>query len=117
MRPDLVTCFAMDAPTETQFDVPVHARSAHDPVKSLESSRKWKSKITGIMIAGMGMLVYVTRAGLGSGSNLSCTSLYLALLFMVSQGRVLGSRFHLLVDGTAADNKNNEVPYRHLVFC
>ena len=101
----------MDAPTETQFDVPVHARNAHDPVKSLEGSRKWKSKVTGLMIAGMGMLAFVTRAGLGSGPNLSCTALYLTLLYIVRNGHVLGNKFHLLVDGTASDNKNNELIY------
>ena len=65
--------------------------------------------MTGLMIAGMGMLAFVTRAGLGSGPNLSCTALYLTLLYIVRNGHVLGNKFHLLVDGTASDNKNNEL--------
>ena len=109
MKPDQVTALSMDAPTETQFDVPVQQRSARDPVKSLENAKKWASKITGIMVSGFGMLAFVTRAGLGSGPNLSCSVLYLTLLLMVAQGRVLGNKFHLLVDGTGADNKNNEL--------
>ena len=67
--------------------------------------------MTGLMIAGMGMLAFVTRAGLGSGPNLSCTALYLTLLYIVRNGHVLGNKFHLLVDGTASDNKNNELIY------
>lgn len=109
MQPQKVTAFSMDAPTETQFDVPSHPISAYDPVKSLEGARKWKSKVTGVMLAGLGMLTWVTRAGLGSGPNLSCTVLLLSLLYMVEHGRPLGSKFHLLVDGTASDNKNNEL--------
>ena len=109
MDPSKVTALSMDCPTESQFDVPVQQRSARDPVKSLEKPKKWQSKITGVMVAGLGMLAFATRAGLGSGSNLSCTALYLSLLLMVAEGRVLGNKFHLLVDGTAADNKNNEL--------
>ena len=106
-QPEKITAMTMDAPTETQFDIPVQQRTSHDPVKSLESARKWQSKIMGLMVAGMGMMAYVTRAGLGSGSNLACTVLYLALNFMVQNGRVFGSKLHILLDGTAADNKNN----------
>ena len=85
--PGLVTAFSMDAPTEKQFDVPVQQRTARDTVKALEGAKRWSSKITGLMISGMGILAYVTRDGLGSGGDLSCTVLYLALLNMVSAGR------------------------------
>ena len=41
--------------------------------------------------------------------NLSLTVLYLGLMQLVATGRVLGARFHLLLDNTSADNKNNEM--------
>ena len=66
-RPDRVTALSMDAPTETQFDVPVQKRQSRDPVKALDGAKKWSSKITGLMIAGLGMLTFITRDGLGSG--------------------------------------------------
>ena len=84
-HPSRVTAFSMDAPTETQFDVPVQQRTAYDPVKSLDTAKKWSSKITGLMMAGMGMLAFVSRDGLGSGPNLSCTVLYLSLLHVASR--------------------------------
>uniref|UniRef100_A0A7S2IVP4 DUF7869 domain-containing protein n=1 Tax=Haptolina brevifila TaxID=156173 RepID=A0A7S2IVP4_9EUKA len=99
----------MDAPTETQFDVPVQQRLAHDPIKSLEDAKKWSSKITGLMIAGLGMLAFVSRDGLGSGGNLSCTVLYLALLRVVAARGGLGQTVNVLLDNTSADNKNNEM--------
>lgn len=99
----------MDAPTERQFDVPVQQRKARDVTKSLDGARKWSSKITGLMIAGVGMLAYVTREGVGSGGDLSCTVLYSGLMHMHAAGRQLGRRLHVLLDNTAADNKNNEV--------
>jgi|TARA_B110001469_G_scaffold89696_1_gene85112 L-aminopeptidase/D-esterase-like protein len=100
-QPRLVTAFSMDAPTETQFDLPVQKRSAKDAVKALDSAKKWSSKITGLMMAGHGMLAYVSRDGLGSGPNLSCTVLYLSLLFMVAEGRPIGEKFNLLLDNTS----------------
>ena len=109
MNPEHVTAFSMDAPTERQFDIPVQARSARDTVKALEGARRWSSKITGLMIAGLGILAYVTRAGLGSGGDLSCTVLYLAMCEMIKNGRPLGQRVNVLLDNTAGDNKNNEV--------
>ena len=99
----------MDAPTEKQFDVPVQQRKARDVTKGLDGARKWSSKITGLMIAGLGMLAYVTRDGIGSGGDLSCTILYLGLMRIHASGRQLGRRLHVLLDNTAADNKNNEV--------
>ena len=57
------------------------------------------------MIAGLGILAYVTRAGLGSGGDLSCTILYLGLMQMVRLGVPIGEVLHVLLDNTAADNK------------
>ena len=108
-RPHKVTAFSMDAPTETQLDVPVQKRAAHDPVKSLDKSPKWSSKLMGLLIAGHGMCGYLVRDGLGSGPNLSCTVLYLGLVRMVKAARPLGNVFNVLLDNTGADNKNNEV--------
>lgn len=88
--PERVTAVSMDAPTEYQFDVPVQPRVAHDPVKALDGAKRWSSKVMGVMVAGWGMLAYVARDGLGSGPNLSCTALYLALHAMVAAGRTIG---------------------------
>lgn len=88
--PERVTALNMDAPTEYQFDVPVQTRKCHDGVKSLAGAEKWKSKMTGVLVSGAGMCSYITRHGLGSGPNLSCTCLYLSLLTMVKQGRPIG---------------------------
>ena len=107
--PAHVTAMSMDAPTEKQFDIPVQVRCARDTVKALEGAKRWSSKITGVMISGIGILAYVTRDGLGSGGDLSCTVLYLALCEMVKHGRQIGQRFNVLLDNTAADNKNTAV--------
>ena len=107
--PDRITALNMDAPTCDEFDVPVQPRSSRDAVKSLEGKQKWSSKITGVMTAGYGILAYITRVGLGSGPNLSLTLLYLTLVRLAASPRGLGARFSLLVDGTASDNKNNEM--------
>tara|TARA_B110001452_G_scaffold119226_1_gene98931 strand:- start:231 stop:2348 length:2118 start_codon:yes stop_codon:yes gene_type:complete len=108
-RPEKTTALSMDAPTEQQFDVPVQKRTSKDPVKKLDGAKKWSSKITGVMIAGLGMLTYVTRDGLGSGPNLSCTVLYLALLQLVASNRPIGNAVHILLDNTTGDNKHNEM--------
>ena len=108
-NPSAVTAFSMDAPTEKQFDIPTQSRKQRDTVKALENAKRWSSKITGLMISGIGILAYVTRDGLGSGGDLSCTVLYLALCAMVAGGRKIGQRFNVLLDNTAADNKNNEL--------
>eukprot|EP00965_Chrysotila_dentata_P238174 6202341-Pleurochrysis_carterae.AAC.1 len=60
------------------------------------------------MAAGAGMLLYVTRKGLGAGANLTCTTLYLSLL-LVAEQRGLGQRLNILFDNTSGDNKNNGV--------
>ena len=101
----------MDAPTEKQFDVPVQQRNARDVCKALDGAKRWSSKITGLMISGLGILAYVTRSGLGSGADLSCTVLYLGLLHLVASGRPIGEALFVLLDNTTADNKNNEVMF------
>ena len=110
-RPGAVTSISMDAPTEEQFSVPVQKRTARDTVKTLDGAKKWCSKITGLLIAGLGLMAYVTRDGLGGGANLSCTLVYLGLINMVRLRRTLGLRLHLLLDNTTATNKCNEVIY------
>jgi len=108
-HPGRVTALSMDAPTETQFDVPVQQRTAFDPVKSVDGAKRWSSKITGLMMAGIGMLTFVSRDGLGSGPNLSCTVLYLGMLHIVATTGVLGATLNVLLDNTGGDNKNNEM--------
>ena len=110
LRPDKITAQNFDAPTVSQFDIPVQKRAARDVTKRLESMQKWGSKVTGVMTAGLGMLCYVARAGLGGGPNLSLTLLYLSLLHVAdSRGGKLGSRYNLLMDNTWGDNKNAEM--------
>ena len=55
------------------------------------------------------MLAFVTREGLGSGPNLSCTVLYLGLVHVVSKAGAIAAKVNVLLDNTAADNKNNEM--------
>lgn len=106
-HPHRVTAMSMDAPTETQFDIPVQNRTNRDVVKSLADCRKWSSKIMGVLIAGMGIRAYTARSGLcGGGGNLSATCLYLSLIAMVKAGRPLGTILNTLLDNTGADNKN-----------
>lgn len=110
-HPTRVTAFNMDAPTETQFDVPVQNRVARDVVKSLEGAPRWSSKIMGLLLAGHGMRAYVARAALGGGPNLSLTVLYLGLIALVESGRPLGTVFNVLLDNTGEANKNNEMMF------
>ena len=42
--PSLVTCMSMDAPTETQFDVPVQKRTAKDPQRASTLPRSGRQK-------------------------------------------------------------------------
>lgn len=63
----------------------------------------------GLMIAGSGMLAYVSRSGLGSGPNLSLTVLYLGLIQMTTFGCQFGTLFNVLLDNTCEANKNNEM--------
>lgn len=107
--PHALTAMSMDAPTETQFDVPVQCRQAQDVVKGLDGKKKWSSKIMGLWVAGWGIRAYVVRDGLGGGANLSCTVLYKGIIALVEAGRPLGAAFHVLLDNTASENKNNEV--------
>ena len=109
VRPDKITAQNFDAPTVSQFDIPVQKRAARDVTKRLETMQKWGSKVTGVMTAGAGMLCFFARAGLGSGPNLSLTLLYLSLLHLVDRGIPLGSRYSILMDNTAGDNKHAEM--------
>ena len=47
--------------------------------------------MTGVLVAGGQMHTYITRHGLGSGPNLSCTALYLTLLALVKAERTIGA--------------------------
>ena len=99
----------MDAPTERQLDVPTQNRKAFDTCKSLED-KKWETHMMGVLHNGtQGMYSFMSRHGLGSGPNLSCTCLYLTLLSIVRSQRALGAHIHILLDNTTGDNKNNEV--------
>ena len=89
--PERMTALNMDAPTERQFEVPVQRRKAHDGVKSLATAPKWASKMTGVLVAGAGMMSFVARHGLGSGPNLSLTVLYLTLVSLVQRQRPIGT--------------------------
>ena len=106
--PERVTALNMDAPTERQLDVPTQNRKSFDTCKSLEQ-KKWETHMMGVLAAGSGMYAYMTRHGLGTGPNLSCTVLYLTLLQLVEDGRPLGAHIHVLLDNTTGDNKNNDV--------
>ena len=65
----------------------------------------------GVMVAGKGMYAYLVRAGLGGGSNLACTCLYLTLLELVQQKQPIGAHINVLLDNTGAENKNNYMIY------
>ena len=78
-------------------------------MKSLDGAKKWSSKITGVMMASAGMLAFVSRDGLGSGPNLSCTVLYLTLLHLVATSGAIAPVLNVLLDNTSGDNKNNEM--------
>eukprot|EP00965_Chrysotila_dentata_P144896 4785092-Pleurochrysis_carterae.AAC.1 len=56
----------------------------------------------------MGMLAYVSRFGLGSGPNITCTTLYLTLI-ATARTRGLGTRLNVLFYNASGDNKNAEV--------
>ena len=98
----------MDAPTADQLDIPVQAKKYRDVAKSLEEAPTWESKMMGVMIAGVGMLCFLAHTRLGGGANLSCTCLYLTLIFLHENGYPLGYLFRLLLDNTTSENKCNE---------
>ena len=103
-RPDLVTMINIDAPTRRQFDLPRHPRYRDIP-KGLESLKRWESKVTGVMDAGLGMRVFVVHESVGGGPNLVATVLYLSLLAHVASGRPLGRKLFLQLDNTCGENK------------
>lgn len=55
------------------------------------------------------MYVFLAREALGGGPNLVCTVLLLSLRTHVELGRPLGTKLHLQLDNTSAENKNNTV--------
>lgn len=60
-------------------------------------------------VAGVGMYVFLARDALGGGPNLVCTVLMLSLRAHLDVGRPLGTKLHLQLDNTTAENKNNTV--------
>lgn len=105
-RPHRTTCVTIDAPTAHQFDLPHQARARRDTSKKLDGTHRWQSKVEGVLDAGVGMLAYIAHAALGGGPNLVCTVLLLTLFHHVAVGRPLGSRLHVQLDNTTAENKN-----------
>eukprot|EP00965_Chrysotila_dentata_P113627 3755183-Pleurochrysis_carterae.AAC.1 len=84
---EFLTALNIDASStqDHQFDIPVQKRLACELMKSSEQGQKWASKMTGIMAAGVGMITYATCFGLGSGPQLTCTTLYLTLLVVAKE--------------------------------
>ena len=80
-------------------------------VKSLATKLRWKSKMMAVNIPGHASYSYLVRQGLGAGSNLAITCLYLSLLEMVAAGRPIGAHLVVLLDNTAAENKNQYMLY------
>ena len=103
-RPDLVTMINIDAPTRRQFDLPRHPRNRDVP-KGLESLKRWESKVTGMMDAGLGMRIFIAHESVGGGPNLVATVLYLSLLAHAASGRPLGRKLFLQLDNTCGENK------------
>jgi hypothetical protein len=69
-RPDLMTVFNVDAPTRRQFDLPRQPKR-RDVSKRLEGGgKRWESKVTGCMDAGVGTRVFVAHESVGGGPNL-----------------------------------------------
>jgi hypothetical protein len=105
-RPELVTMINIDAPTRRQFDLPRLPR-ARDLPKRLEGSymKRWESKVTGAMDAGVGMRVYMAHEAVGGGPNLVATVLYLTIVAHQEHGRPLGRVLVVELDNTCAENK------------
>lgn len=108
-HPERVTCITIDAPTQHQFDLPCQARWKRDTSKKLDGTRRWQSKVEGVLDAGVGMLVFCARVALGGGANMVATVLLLTLMLHVELGRTLGVKLHLQVDNTVAENKNKTI--------
>lgn len=51
--PTDVTTLTIDAPTVHQFDLPSQARARRDTVKKLDGTSRWKSKLEGVLDAGI----------------------------------------------------------------
>ena len=104
-----MTVLNMDAPTADQLDIPVQAKKYRDVAKGLEEAPTWQSKMMGVMIAGLGMLCFLAHTRLGGGANLSCTCLYLTLIYLHEHGYDIGYLLRILLDNTTSENKCNEV--------
>ena len=92
---------------QDQLEIPVQPRKYRDVASSLENAAGWCSKMMGVMMAGFGMLCFIAHERLGGGANLSCTCVYLTLLYMKDKKYKIGRLFRLLLDNTTGDNKNN----------
>ena len=103
-RPDLVTMINIDAPTRRQFDLPRHPKNRDIP-KGLEGLKRWESKVTGMMDAGLGTRIFIAHESVGGGPNLVATVLYLSLLAHAASGRPLGKTLVLQLDNTCGENK------------
>lgn len=55
------------------------------------------------------MYVFLAREALGGGPNLVCTVLLLSLRAHMDVGRPMGTKLHLQLDNTTAENKNSTV--------
>lgn len=104
-NPEDLTTVTIDAPTTHQFDVPTQPRDSRDTIKKFDGAVRWQSKLEGVLDAGLGMNMYIARAALGSGANLVCTSLILALMKHVELQRPLGRCLRLQLDNTTSENK------------
>lgn len=58
---------------------------------------------------GVGMYVYLAREALGGGPNLVGTVLVLSLHAHIEYGRPMGTKLHLQLDNTTAENKNTTI--------
>ena len=76
-----------------------------DVAKTLETRRKWSSKLTGNMVAGVGLFAYLARAAVGSGANLVCTCFHLTLLYMSDNNIPIGAKAVFEIDNTVGENK------------
>lgn len=80
-EPTKLTMANMDAPTQDQLEIPVQPRKFRDVAKGLEDAPRWCSKMMGVMIAGLGMMCFLSHQRLGAGPNLTITCLYLSLVY------------------------------------
>ena len=112
---ELITAMNMDALTVSQFDIPVQKRVARS--RCDEAPRDYAEvgfKGHGHTHRGMGLHYLSGACRLGERRqpfvHTHVTLMYLTLIELhKSGGRGTGSRFNLLMDNTAGDNKNAEM--------